>query len=99
MASGNLDEQADESVNGQLKSILLGSMFLEKLFQSLRIEERFHDATDHDAEGNRRAMGENLSRNHLEGGLSKKFLELVDKLGPTSTSASIGLGPGTRTST
>ena len=24
--------------------------------------------------------GENLSRNHLEGGLSKKFLELVDKL-------------------
>ena len=68
VASGNLNEQADESVNGQFKSILLRSMFLEKFFQSLRIEERFHDATDHDAEGNRRAMGENLSRNHVAGG-------------------------------
>ena len=54
----------DQSVDGQLQGILLGSMFLEKLFQSLRIKERFHDATDHDAEGHRRAMGENLNRNH-----------------------------------
>ena len=98
-AGRDLEEQADEGVEGQLAGVLLGGVLPEKLFQSLRIEERFHDATDHDAEGNRRAMGENLSRNHLEGGLSKKFLELVDKLGPTSTSASIGLGPGTRTST
>ena len=99
MASGNLNEQADESVNGQFKSILLRSMFLEKFFQSLRIEERFHDATDHDAEGNSRAMGENLSRNHVEWRLSKKFLESVDKLGTTSMGASIGVGAGARTST
>ena len=79
VASGNLNEQADESVNGQFKSILLRSMFLEKFFQSLRIEERFHDATDHDAEGNCRAMGENLSRNHVEWRLSKKFLESVEQ--------------------
>ena len=53
-------------------------MFLEKLFQSLRIEERFHDATDHDAEGHRRAMRENLTRNRLEASLSEEPLKSVE---------------------
>jgi hypothetical protein len=91
-------KQPDGSVNGQLKSILLGSMFLEKLFQSLRIEERFHDATDHDAEGNLRNGGESRSESPRRG-LSKKILESVDNLGTTSMGASIGVGAGSRTST
>ena len=90
LASGNLDEQADKSINGQLEGILLGSMLLEKLFQSLRIEERFHDATDHDAEGHRRAMRKDFNRNHLEVWPSEKFLNSVESLGATSVSPGIG---------
>ena len=99
MASGNLDEQADESINCQLKCILLGSVFLEKLFQSLCIEQRFHDATDHDAEGHRRTMRENLHRNQLEASLSEEFLESVETLGAASVGTCIGVGAGTRAST
>ncbi len=99
VASGNLDEQADESVDGQLEGILLGSIFLEKLFQSLRIEQRFHDATDHDAEGHRRTMRENLHRNQLEASLSEECLESVETLGAASVGAGIGVGAGIRAST
>ena len=99
VASGNLDEQADESVDGQLEGILLGSIFLEKLFQSLRIEQRFHDATDHDAEGHRRTMRENLHRNQLEASLSEECLESVEILGAASVGVGIGVGASTRAST
>jgi hypothetical protein len=99
VASGNLDEQADEIVEGQLEGILLGSMFLEKLFQSLRIEERFHDATDHDTEGHRLAMRQHLNRNQLEAWLTKKCLELVETLSAASMGAGIGVGTGTGAST
>jgi hypothetical protein len=99
VACGNLDEQADESVDGQLEGILLGSRFLEKLFQSLRIEQRFHDATDHDAEGRRRTMRENLRRNQLEAALSEECLESVETLGAASVGAGIGVGAGSRAST
>ncbi len=74
--------------------ILLGSMFLEKLFESLRIEQRFHDATDHDAEGHRRTMRENLHRNQLEASLSEQCLESVETLGAASLGVSIGVGAG-----
>jgi hypothetical protein len=40
LACGNLDEQVDQCVDRQLKGKLFGSMYLEKLFQSLRVQER-----------------------------------------------------------
>ncbi len=49
-------------------------------FESLRVQERFHDATDHDAEGHRLAMRQELNRNHLETWLSEEFLKTVESL-------------------
>jgi hypothetical protein len=74
-------------------------MYPEKLFESLRVQERFHDATDHDAEGHRLAMRQELDRNHPEGWLSEELLKTEELPGTTSVGTDIGPGAGSGAST
>ena len=69
-------------------------MFLEKLFQGLRIEERFHDATDHDTEGHRLAMREHLNRNQPKASLIEEFVKSAETLGTASSGLGVGVGAG-----
>ena len=99
LARGNLDEQVDQCVDRQLEGKLFGGMYPEELFEGLRVQEGFHDATDHDAEGHRRTMRQQLDRNHPETWLSEEFLKTVELPGTTSVGTGIGTGAGSGTST
>jgi len=73
-------------------------MYPEKLFESLRVQERFHDATNHDAEGHRLAMRQELDRDGAETWLGEELLKTVELPGTTSVGTSIGTGAGSGTS-